>query len=184
MGWCTTNEVWHDKEGTIKMYEINLSAEYINIPFIETMDMLMHEMVHLYNLVHNVQYTSRNGTYHNKRFLERALKSDFIYPHDKPDPTYVYSNVKLAPQTIAILNELPINKDVFYIARKKPHEMIQTDYNNSPEEREMKDTTPNSFRWVCPSCNLIIRSSMPDIFVICGDCEEELINVQKVKVTE
>lgn len=58
MGWCTTNEVWHDKEGTIKMYEINLSAEYINISFIETI------------------------------------------------------------QTIAILNELPIKKDVFCIARK------------------------------------------------------------------
>lgn len=184
MGWCTTKEVWHDKEGSIKLYEINLSAEYINLSFVETMDTLMHEMVHLYNLVHNIQDVSRNGTYHNKKFLERALKSGFIYPYDKPDPKYGFSYVKLAPQTIAILNELPIKKEVFCIARKKPHEIAQIQYDeNSSEIKELKSTT-NSFRWVCPSCDLIIRSSKPDIYVICGACNKVLINVQKGNVTK
>lgn len=85
MGWCTVNEVWRDKEGKVKMYEINLGAEYINVSFEETMDTLMHEMVHLYNLVKKVQDVSRNGTYHNKRFLERAVKSGFEHKADKPD---------------------------------------------------------------------------------------------------
>ena len=178
MGWCTTKQVWHDKEGQVKLYEINLSAEYINISFIETMDTLMHEMVHLYNLVHTVRDVSRGGTYHNKKFLERGLKSGFIYPDEKPDPKYGYSNIRLAPQTIAILNELPVNKDVFSIARKRPSEMISEEYNNSSSDNE-KNEKAKSFRWICPSCDLIVRSSKPDINIVCGDCHEALINVQK-----
>lgn len=35
MGWCTTKEVWSDKEGKIKLYEINISAEYLDYEFLK-----------------------------------------------------------------------------------------------------------------------------------------------------
>lgn len=68
MGWCSSKEVWSDRHGKIRKYELNISAEYLNIEFMETMDTMLHEMVHLYNSVKGVQDTSRNGTYHNKKF--------------------------------------------------------------------------------------------------------------------
>ncbi|MBT2724519.1 SprT-like domain-containing protein [Bacillus sp. ISL-46] len=62
MGWCSTNEVWRDKEGKNKRYELNIGAEYLDIEFMETMDTMLHEMVHLYNAINGVQDCSRNGT--------------------------------------------------------------------------------------------------------------------------
>ena len=103
MGWCTTHEVWRDLEGKVKMYEINLSAEYINVSFEETMDTLMHEMVHLYNLIKKVQDVSRGGTYHNKKFLDQAVKSGFEHKEDKPHKKYGYSFVSLTPVTKGVL---------------------------------------------------------------------------------
>ncbi len=76
MGWCTTKEVWGDKTGKVKMYEINLTPEFLYLYFYETMDTLMHEMVHLYNIINGVQDVSRNGTYHNNVFKEESIKRD------------------------------------------------------------------------------------------------------------
>lgn len=177
MGWCTTKQVWRDKGGHINLYEINLSAEYINVSYLETMDTLMHEMVHLYNLINNVKDTSRNNTYHNKNFLNRALKSGFMYPHDKPDPKYGYSNIRLTDQTKSLLNEYPINKDVFSIARKKPFEMLAI--SNSGSSTGEVEKKPTSYRWLCPSCNLIVRSSKANVNLVCGDCRTTLVNVEK-----
>ncbi|WP_232252125.1 hypothetical protein [Bacillus licheniformis] len=45
---------------------MNIAAEYLDIEFMETMDTMLHEMVHLYNAIRDIQDCSRNGTYHNK----------------------------------------------------------------------------------------------------------------------
>ncbi len=172
MGWCTTKEVWGDKEGNHKMYEINLSAEFIDLSFIETMDTLMHEMVHLYNIVTNVQDVSRNGTYHNKRFLERALKSGFIHPNVKPDPKYGYSYVKLSPVTVTLLNEMDINQSIFSIGRREAGYFESL--NDEGDSTEVAKN-PTGYRWFCPKCNMILRSTKPKLHIICGDCEEQLI---------
>lgn len=171
MGWCTLREVWHDKKGEQKLYEINLSAEYINVSFLETMDTLMHEMVHLYNNVHNVKDVSRNGTYHNKRFLERALQSGFHYPDKVPHKSYGFSNIRLTDETKTILESMGLRQEVFSIARKPPSEMID-DISDADGDGQKRNKT--SFKWICPSCDLIIRSSKREINVICGDCQEQL----------
>jgi hypothetical protein len=53
-GWCTSWKAWKhsldDKEG---YYEINMCAEYLARPFLQTCSTLIHEMVH-----HKVQDTS------------------------------------------------------------------------------------------------------------------------------
>lgn len=69
MGWCTTKEVWGDRDGKIKLYEINIAAEFLDLDFFETMDTLLHEMVHLYNITHDIQDCSRGGNYHNKMYI-------------------------------------------------------------------------------------------------------------------
>lgn len=183
MGWCTTKEVWGDKTGKQKMYEINLSAEFIDVSFVETMDTLMHEMVHLYNIVKDIKDVSRNGTYHNKRFKDRALKSGFEYPHDKPDKKYGFSFVRLSPATVAILNELPIDQSVFSIGRKSPDYFTRIDNGEDPENASVVNrNNQKSFRWICPECEMILRSTKPELNIICGDCDEQLIQVNKKRV--
>lgn len=176
MGWCTTSEVWGDKEGDHKLYEINLSAEYIDVSFTETMDTLMHEMVHLYNLVNGIQDVSRNGTYHNKRFLERAKKSGFVYNHPSPDKTYGFSDVRLSDATVATLKEWPINHDIFSIGRKHHHYYANLEDGQEPERAaQQTKKIKTTYKWSCPSCNLIMRSTKPDVNVICGECNESLL---------
>lgn len=179
MGWCTSSPIWGDKEGKQRMYEINLSAEFIDVSFVETMDTLMHEMVHLYNIVKGVQDVSRNGTYHNKRFLERALKSGFEYPQVKPDKKYGYSFVKLSPITIAILKEMPINQSIFSISRKRHDYFERIENGEDPNDIETTKNKKKSYRWVCPNCVMILRSTKPKLNIICGDCNKKFIQEEK-----
>ena len=45
-GHCTTAKVWQRKDGGA--YELNIAAEVLNYPIEETLDTMLHEMVHLY----------------------------------------------------------------------------------------------------------------------------------------
>ncbi|MGH0533367.1 SprT-like domain-containing protein [Bacillus paranthracis] len=197
MGWCTTKEIWSDKEGKNKLYEINISAEYIDYEFYETMDTLMHEMVHLYNKVHSIQDTSRNNTYHNKQFRERAIKSGFMYEENKPDPDYGWSFAKLSQETKDIINQMEIDQAIFTISRqgREHFEQIQeidvsmnsiesalNDSRNShaastPSLTEEKKKRKSYYRWTCPNtnCDLIVRTTKLDVNIKCGICDKTLI---------
>ncbi|MCM3405502.1 SprT-like domain-containing protein [Cytobacillus oceanisediminis] len=173
MGWCTTKEVWGDKEGKIKMYEINLTPEFLDLNFYETMDTLMHEMVHLFNKINNVQDVSRNGTYHNKHFKNESIKRGFCYKEDKPDKKYGWSFSRLSEETKKKLDNLGINKDIFSIARRTNDYYVNIEMGNDPEQETEQKKKGNSYKWVCPCCNTIVRSTKVEVNIICGDCNEE-----------
>ncbi len=173
MGWCTTKEVWGDKEGKIKMYEINLTPEFLDLDFHETMDTLMHEMVHLYNKIKGVQDVSRGGTYHNKHFKNESIKRGFCYKEDKPDKKYGWSFSRLTEDTKKKLNTLGINKEIFSIARRTGDYYVNIEMGNEPEQENEQKKKGNSFKWVCTSCNTTVRSTRLEVHIICGDCEEE-----------
>ncbi|WP_433939846.1 hypothetical protein [Paenibacillus lautus] len=63
--WLTNVPIWRKKEGDIKKYEINISAEYLNIGYLETILIILHQMIHLYCMVNQIKDTSRNREYHN-----------------------------------------------------------------------------------------------------------------------
>lgn len=175
MGWCTQKEVWGDKEGKIKMYEINLTPEFLDLDFYETMDTLMHEMVHLYNKVNNIQDVSRNGTYHNKKFKDESIKRGFYFKDDKPDKKYGWSFSKLTDETKGKLDNLNIDKSVFTIARRSP-DFFQETENQEQEETVTTKRKGNSFKWYCPECKQSVRSTKQDINIVCGDCTLALIS--------
>lgn len=178
MGWCTTREIWHDKEGKIKKYELNISAEYLNIEFLETMDTIMHEMVHLYNLVHGVQDCSRGGSYHNKRFKAESERRGFYFPKD-PHPVYGWSFSRLTEGTKEIISGLGVNQNAFKIARNRQLLVAPTENDdsgttgNGTEKGGRKKS--NSYKWVCESCGLILRSTKENVRIICGDCNMMLV---------
>lgn len=69
-GHCSVAKVWQRPDGGA--YELNIAAEVLNYPIEETLDTMLHEMVHLFCRQHGIQEVSRGGTYHNKRFKEEA----------------------------------------------------------------------------------------------------------------
>lgn len=177
MGWCTTKEVWGDREGKIKLYEINISAEFLDLAFLETMDTLMHEMVHLYNTVNKIQDCSRGGTYHNKKFKKEAENRGFYFKEDTPDKRNGWYNPKLTEETKKKILTLGINEKAFVIARRgmalhRSEEGIEGEQEGQQEEQE--EEKKKSYRWVCPGCGLIVRSTKPNISIQCMECEEQL----------
>ncbi|MGG3241162.1 hypothetical protein ABER61_04500 [Brevibacillus formosus] len=129
----------------------------------ETMDTMLLEMVHLYNAVKGVQDTSRNGTYHNKRFKAECERRGFYFPDKEPDKKYGWAFQKLAEETKKKIMELEINQGVFVIARKA--------FGGGGSGGGEGEKKSNSYKWVCPGCELTVRSSKPDISVRCGECD-------------
>ena len=58
-GHCTTSKVWQRKDGGA--YELNIAAEVLNYPIEETLDTMLHEMVHLYCRENGIKEVSRGG---------------------------------------------------------------------------------------------------------------------------
>ena len=74
-----------------------------------------------------------------------------------------------------------IDASVFTISRKgsRYFKAIENGETPSQSTSSLRETNaaaakPSSFKWVCPSCDLIVRSSKQEINVICGDCNEQL----------
>lgn len=175
MGWCTIKPIWGDKEGTIRLYEINIAAEYLNIEFHEIMDTLLHEMIHLYCKIHKIKDTSRKGQYHNKRFKEESLKRGFYYPVDKPDKRIGWSYSKITDETKQLIDTFPIDREVFKIARATFGQLPggEDTAEEGGEEQEGPRRSHNR-KYICPSCNQSVRATR-EVNVMCGDCMEKMV---------
>lgn len=163
-GWFTTKEVWVDKEQDIKRYEITITAEHVNRPYVEVLRTLHHEMIHLYCAINDIQDTSRGGTYHNKRFKEESEKHGFFYPEGSYDKKCGWSFSELKPETIAIIESWGIDPNAFRLARLEFGGVGATEKKKS-----------NIIKWTCP-CGTIIRSSKPEINVACLDCGGKFVS--------
>ncbi|MFQ6829638.1 MAG: SprT-like domain-containing protein [Acutalibacter sp.] len=95
-GWCSINEIWNASGE--KYREINLCAEYLDRPIFELAATLLHEMAHLYNLVHGIQDVSNNGYYHNQKFKATAEAHGL---HIEKHAKYGWTVTTLAPETEA-----------------------------------------------------------------------------------
>ena len=71
-GHCKVYKTWTDKSNEGKRREINIDTVGLGRTKTEIFTTLHHEMVHLYNIEHEVQDTSRGGSYHNKKFRDEA----------------------------------------------------------------------------------------------------------------
>lgn len=171
-GWCTAWKAWSNSEQK-KMpdlalltkeqlealkkeegfYEINICAEYLARPFEQVAETLLHEMVHLYNLQIGVQDTSRNGTYHNKKFKEAAEQHGLTV---EKDAKYGWTITKLNPEAKSFISGFQDKK--FELHRK-----------SLPKLSGVSSSKQSTRKYVCPLCGMIIRATK-EVNVVCGDC--------------
>lgn len=150
-GWCTSGKVWKHEDDENGFYEIVLTAEYINRAPEEIAGTLFHEMIHLYNLQHEIVDTSGNGYYHNKKFKEAA--ENFGLKVKKTD--YGYSKTELSEEQIEFVKTLNLIKFDFYRVKK------------------IKISKPSkSKKYQCPLCGASFWSSK-EMHVHCEDCDED-----------
>lgn len=153
LGWFTVNTAW--ESGEQELHEINIVPEAMKRDYLEIIQTLVHEMLHLHNHVKGIKDTSRAGAYHNKRFLQTALEHGFEYLHEAPDSRIGYSAITFTSQTANMVKFWNIDKSAFTIARK--------------EFGTGKKKKSNIIKWEC-GCGQIVRTSKDGLNAICGDC--------------
>lgn len=71
-GWFVCGEIWREDGEETGTTEINMSAQFLNRPFAEIAETMLHEMVHQYAYRNQMQDCSRGGSYHNKLYAKLA----------------------------------------------------------------------------------------------------------------
>lgn len=175
MGHCTVAKVWQRPDGST--YELNIAAEVLNYPIEETLDTILHEMVHLWRREKKIQECSRQGRYHNKRFKEEAEARglECYYMGEK----YGW-NTKPGDRLV----EYALSKDwnEIRIGRNSGAPVIVTGTGGTavqpgqqPGGKEGK--RPSSTRKLqCPKCGCSVRATKT-VRIMCMDCMEQMNEV-------
>ena len=98
-GHFTVGRVWKAEKNHLN--EINISAEHLDRNIENIMATLMHELVHYYCQINNIDDTSKNGRYHNKLFKREAEARGLIISYAK----YIgYSDTEPSAEFIEVIH--------------------------------------------------------------------------------
>lgn len=168
-GHITVRKVWKNSRHG-EQYEINIGAGTLNRPIEDVVSTMLHEMVHLYNLMHDIQDCSRGGTYHNKKFKEKAEEVGLVIDYDSrigwsiTSPGEDLINYIVGQQWEDIL----INREEgvrISIGGKSG------DSGSGADDIEKKPSSTRKYQ--CPCCGMSVRATK-EVRIICADCAELL----------
>lgn len=170
-GHVTCSKIWKDVVGENARYELNIGAGTLNRPIENVVATLLHEMVHIYHLMHDIQDCSRGGRYHNKKFKEKAESVGLIIEHDS---SIGWSITHPSDDLVLYIAD----KDWldFRMFRDEGYNYTSGGDSSSPSPSGSKGGTkkPSSTRkYICPSCGLSVRATK-DVFIMCGDCMKRM----------
>ncbi len=160
-GHFTTKKIWKNKNLDINseddsFYEININPNgFLRSPE-EIVATLLHEMVHYYNQIQNIN--DCNGNVHNKKFKTLAENVGLKVEKNKKygwGVTYCSDSLK-----DYIKNTIQPNQSVFKYFRYIP-----------PKEQKKRKKT--IFKYTCPYCGLEIKGK-EKLNVKCGLCNINL----------
>jgi len=158
-GHCSSAPVWTEVQGA-ERFEINVSAEHLTRPIQKIMATLLHEMIHQYCAENKIKDTSRNHTYHNKRFKAEAEKRGLDISHDNK---YGWTITEPGTGLLEFLDSNGITND-FDVTRKT--------FLSLGKAKKKSSTR----KYVCPVCEMSVRATK-EVYIICGDCNETLVSV-------
>lgn len=180
-GHFTVGKVWKAEESHYN--EINISAEHLDRNIENVMATLQHELIHFYCQLNGIADTSQGGRYHNRKFKREAEARGLIISYAK----YIgYSVTEPSQEFIEVVQgngiekPLDINRDgIRYI----------TGTGGISGGSEGKDGTDgaggqtgkrktSTRKYQCPCCGNSFRATK-DIRVLCMDCNEQYIKVEK-----
>lgn len=162
-GHFTQYDAWHDQKKGYR--EINISAENLSRPIANTVGTLVHEMVHMYCDMNDIQDTSRAGRYHNNRFKAEAEKRGLSIDYDK---TIGWSITTPTPELRS------------FVAAQGWRKLT---LSRSFEVKDPKAKKPSSTRkYICPCCGMSVRATK-DVEIACIACSDlengEIVRMEK-----
>ena len=172
-GHVSVSETWFTTDGK-GTKELNISAQHLTRPVEFVVSTLLHEMSHIYNMEHNIKDTS--GYYHNRKFKKTAEEiAGLIIEKDEK-----YGWTKTSPSDRVLefclqydLDDIKIGKAVDLSGFFTRTGTGTTGKSTGADRPKIKKG--NSYKWYCPKCNTIVRSSKPYVNIVCGDCNETFI---------
>jgi len=171
-GHCSTSKVWQRKEDNA--YELNIAAEVLNYAIEETLDTMIHEMIHLYCRENGIKETSRGGTYHNGRFKEEAEKRGL--------ECFKCGQYGWNTRPSEKLIEYALSKDwnEIRIGRNSSFPGIRTGATGSGHmgvNFASGERRPSSTRKLqCPCCGNSVRATKT-VRIMCMDCAQQMVEI-------
>lgn len=172
-GHCSVAKVWQRPDGST--YELNIAAEVLNYAIEETLDTMIHEMVHLYCREKGIQDTSRGGKYHNGRFKAEAEKRGLI--------CFQCGQYGWNTHASDNLIEYALSKDwdEIRIGRYTVSPAIRIGASGAAQTGAPTvggGKRPSSTRkLVCPCCGQTVRATKA-VNIICGDCLQKMVEAE------
>lgn len=170
MGHCSVAKVWKRKDDAT--YELNIAAEVLAYPIEETLDTMIHEMVHLYCRENDIKEVSRGGKYHNGKFKAEAEKRGL--------ECYQAGQYGWNTRPTDKLVEYALEKgwSEIRINRGQTWPGIRIGAGGAAHGAGATGTPggkrPSSTRkYICPKCGQSIRATKT-VNIICGDCMETM----------
>ena len=158
-GHFTMKEVWTDSQRKRSFYEINLSAERLNRPIANTIATLIHEMVHYYCQLNNIQDTSRGNTYHNKRFREEAEKRGLLIDYD---PKIGHSITQPSPALKS-----------FCTSQHWRNKLTICRAGDLPDDTPKAKKPSSTRKYICPCCGQSVRATK-EVRILCMECAQQM----------
>ena len=156
-GWITWDKLWKENENDEGMYEINLSAQFLNRSIFETAATLIHEMCHQWARVNNFQDTARSGSYHNKLFREIAEGHGLEVELSRGRG---WSVTTLKESTKELLQSFIKQNPIIPVYRVMPI-----------KPKRVRNVSVR--KYVCSDCEASVRATKA-VNVVCGDCMKQM----------
>lgn len=171
-GRVSCQKIW--KSDDLETYELNIGAGTLNRPIENVVTTMVHEMVHIYHLQNDIQDTSRGGTYHNKKFKEKAESVGLVIGHDA---RYGWAITAPGESLIAYVKvhnwkDILLHRDELVTVGGK------SGSNGGSGARKPSSTR----KYICPRCGASVRATRA-IKIICGDCFEKDNNFHDFMIT-
>lgn len=158
-GWFSLQKVWKENDKDDGEYELNITAQQLNRSVNDIAATMIHEMVHHYAKVNNMQDCSRSGTYHNKLFKRLAemhgLNVEYM-------PTIGWSHTTLTASTAKLI-------EVF--VKDNPETFIY----RSPVFKGQSVKSTSTRKYECPCCHNSVRATK-QLNIVCGDCNQVMLD--------
>jgi len=156
-GHITVNPIWVDKTGddSVKKYELNISADTIDRSPKELCETLLHEQVHLYCIIHEIQDTSNNGRYHNRNFKQVAEEHGYIIK-ELTSRTIGWSHGEFSASAYAYFKRLNVKQFLLH--------------------REETTSSTALIKYECPKCKKTKCWCSKKYIIICGVCNVPLVD--------
>lgn len=173
-GHISVQKVWKRKDEMT--YELNISADWLTRPIENVVATMLHEMTHLYNIMHDIQDCSRGGTYHNKKFKDEAEKHMI---HIEKDDRYGWTVTSPTEELLDYIikqgwEDILTGKNPLYGLLGGASGGMGKNGSGGAVKPTGAKAKSSTRKYVCPCCGTIIRATK-NVNVICGNDGEQFV---------